>query len=258
MVLGVDSAQRKEHETMTQEKINIFRHYLAQVDALISAMDTSSSRPNTPDFQHVSYQAFSNQFNNIVKRLNAVLGGDHFGELKKYPHHTDLLVTQHKEIFDEIYTSALSLQAYLTHQVGRRASSPEIEVQHDSRKVFLVHGHDGEVKQTVARFLEKNGLKVIILDEIAGQGRTIIEKFEHHSSVGYAVVLMTPDDATGHPEGGASERRARQNVVFELGFFVGALKRGRVCVIVRGNVEQPSNYWGVEYIRWDGTRTGGS
>ena len=123
--------------------------------------------------------------------------------------------------------------------------------QHDARKVFLVHGHDGEVKQTVARFLEKNGLKVIILDEIAAQGRTIIEKFEQHSLVGYAVVLMTPDDATEPPEDGASERRARQNVVFELGFFVGALKRGRVCVIVRGNVEKPSNYWGVEYIPWD-------
>lgn len=124
-------------------------------------------------------------------------------------------------------------------------------VQHDARKVFLVHGHDGEVKQTVARFLEKNGLNVIILDEIAGQGRTIIEKFEQHSSVGYAVVLMTPDDATEHPEDGVSERRARQNVVFELGFFVGALERGRVCVIVRGNVDKPSNYWGVEYIPWD-------
>ena len=124
-------------------------------------------------------------------------------------------------------------------------------VQHDARKVFLVHGHDGEVKQTVARFLEHNGLKVVILDEIAGQGRTIIEKFEQHSSVGYAVVLMTPDDATERAGGGASQRRARQNVVFELGFFVGALKRGRVCVIVRGNVEKPSNYWGVEYIPWD-------
>lgn len=128
---------------------------------------------------------------------------------------------------------------------------PSGPIQHDSRKVFLVHGHDGEVKQTVARFLEKNGLNVIILDEIAGQGRTIIEKFEQHSSVGYAVVLMTPDDATEHPEDGASERRARQNVVFELGFFVGALERGRVCVIAKGDVKIPSNYWGVEYIPWD-------
>ena len=241
---------------MTQEKSNNFRFYLAQVDALISAMDTSSSRPNTPEhIQHVSYQAFSNQFNNIVRGLNAVLGRDHFSELGKYRHHADLLVTQHKAIFDEIYTSALSLQAYLTHQVRRPDNDGHVlsseSAQHDSRKVFLVHGHDGEVKQTVARFLEKNGLNVIILDEIAGQGRTIIEKFEQHSSVGYAVVLMTPDDATERSEGGASQRRARQNVVFELGFFVGTLKRGRVCVIARGNVEKPSNYWGVEYIPWD-------
>lgn len=134
-------------------------------------------------------------------------------------------------------------------RIGERV--PSRPVQHDSRKVFLVHGHDGEAKQTVARFLEKKGLEVVILDEIPGQGRTIIEKFEQHSSVGYAVVLMTPDDATERREGGAPERRARQNVVFELGFFVGTLKRGRVCVIARGNVEKPSNYWGVEYIPWD-------
>lgn len=124
-------------------------------------------------------------------------------------------------------------------------------VQHDSRKVFLVHGHDGEVKETVARFLEKKSLEVVILDEIAGKGRTIIEKFEEHSSVGYAVVLMTPDDSAKRRNGGLSKNRARQNVVFELGFFVGTLNRGRVCVIAKGDVEMHSNYWGVEYIPWD-------
>lgn len=133
---------------------------------------------------------------------------------------------------------------------GERVSSSG-PVQHDDQKVFLVHGHDGEVKETVARFLEKKKLEVVILDEIAGKGRTIIEKFEEHSSVSYAVVLMTPDDSTEPRKGGVPKSRARQNVVFELGFFVGALNRGRVCVIAKGNVEMHSNYWGVEYIPWD-------
>jgi predicted nucleotide-binding protein len=60
--------------------------------------------------------------------------------------------------------------------------------------VFVVHGHDGEAKQTLARFLEKLGLSTVILHEQADRGRTIIEKFEHHAAVGFAVVLLTPDD----------------------------------------------------------------
>ena len=125
-------------------------------------------------------------------------------------------------------------------------------VRPDSNKVFLVHGHDREVKETVARFLENKNLKVVILDEEPGQGRTIIEKFEDHSSaVSYAIVLMTPDDVAQCREGSALAHRARQNVVFELGFFVGVLKRRRVCVISKGDLEIPSDYWGVEYIPWD-------
>lgn len=135
----------------------------------------------------------------------------------------------------------------------RQETAPSSRLVHhpDSNKVFLVHGHDREVKETVARFLENKNLKVVILDEEPGQGRTIIEKFEAHSSVGYAVVLMTPDDAAECRGGGAPAHRARQNVVFELGFFVGVLKRRRVCVIAKGDLEIPSDYWGVEYIQWD-------
>ena len=131
------------------------------------------------------------------------------------------------------------------------ALSSKLNHHTDSGKVFLVHGHDREVRETVARFLENKGLKVVILDEEPSQGRTIIEKFEDHSSVGYAVVLMTPDDVAGCREGSAVAHRARQNVVFELGFFVGVLKRHRVCVIAKGDLEIPSDYWGVERIPWD-------
>lgn len=64
----------------------------------------------------------------------------------------------------------------------------------NNRKVFVVHGHDNEAKETVARFLAKLDLDPIILHEKESEGRTVIEKFEHHSDVGYAVVLVTPDD----------------------------------------------------------------
>lgn len=90
----------------------------------------------------------------------------------------------------------------------------------DSEKVFLVHGHDNELKETVARFLEKIGLIPIILHEQASKGQTIIEKFEEHSNVSYAIVLMTPDDVGNLKSNkGKLNQRARQNVIFELGYF---------------------------------------
>jgi Predicted nucleotide-binding protein containing TIR-like domain len=118
--------------------------------------------------------------------------------------------------------------------------------------VFVVHGHDGEVKVTVARFLLKLlGREPVILHEQPDRGRTIIEKFEQHAArAGCAVVLLTGDD-DGGPVGGSQQRRARQNVVFELGFFVGTLGRDRVIILYEPQVELPSDLDGVLYIELD-------
>jgi predicted nucleotide-binding protein len=116
-----------------------------------------------------------------------------------------------------------------------------------SRKVFIVHGHDGGAREAAARFLERAGLEPIILHEQASRGRTVIEKVEAHRDVAFAIVLLTPDDE-GCEKGGKPRPRARQNVVFELGYFVGVLGRNRVCALRRGDVEIPSDLTGVVYI----------
>ncbi len=82
------------------------------------------------------------------------------------------------------------------------------------------------------------------------KGRTIIEKIEAHGDVGFAVVLLTPDDE-GCPKGGKPEPRARQNVLLELGYFIGRLGRSRVCALKRGEVEIPSDFGGVVYETYD-------
>lgn len=121
-----------------------------------------------------------------------------------------------------------------------------------SNRVFLVHGRDNELKESTARFLEKIGLQPIILHEQTNQGRTIIEKFEDYSDVAFAVILMTPDDfggiASEKPE---LKKRARQNVVFELGYFLGKLGRKNVAALIKGDIELPSDYYGVIYIGLD-------
>ena len=121
------------------------------------------------------------------------------------------------------------------------------------RGVFVVHGRDEEAKLAVARFLDKLDLQPIILHERPNQGRTLIEKFEKNAGdVGFAVVLLTPDDE-GHlanrPE--EAKPRPRQNVILELGYFIGRLGRPRVCALHRGGVELPSDLHGIVYIAWE-------
>lgn len=128
-------------------------------------------------------------------------------------------------------------------------------------KVFIVHGHDDAIKNSVARFLEKLELDVVILHEQADKGKTIIEKLEANSSevdIGYAVVLLTPDDkgiSVAEIGNSKSQRdlqyRARQNVVFELGYFISKLGRERVRALYVEGVELPSDYKGVLYTKLD-------
>lgn len=120
-----------------------------------------------------------------------------------------------------------------------------------SNKIFIVHGHDGEARETVARFLEKMGLQAIILNEQANQGNSVIEKVEANGDVGFAVVLLTPDDM-GCSKGGEPKPRARQNVLLELGYFIGRLGRPKVCALKRGNLEIPSDFAGVVWEDMDG------
>ncbi len=141
--------------------------------------------------------------------------------------------------------------ASATKSVNRDGSSGKSS----GRDVFVVHGHDSEVKETVARFLEKLGLVPIILHEQPNEGRTIIEKFEVASGeVTFAVVLLTPDDLGGADADRKHLKlrpRGRQNVILELGYFMGRLGRSHVCAMYRGDLELPTDFQGVIYIPFD-------
>jgi predicted nucleotide-binding protein len=120
----------------------------------------------------------------------------------------------------------------------------------DHSKVFVVHGHDEGAREGVARFIESLGFRPIILNEMTNEGRTVIEKIEAHGDVGFAVVLLTPDDE-GRAKGGKLAPRARQNVILELGYFICRLGRSRICALKRGDVELPSDFGGVVYEPFD-------
>ncbi len=123
----------------------------------------------------------------------------------------------------------------------------------DNRNVFIVHGRDDGMREAVARFIGSIGFTPVILHEQANQGRTVIEKLESEGGgAGFAIVLLSPEDE-GCLKGERPTARARQNVLLELGYFIGTLGRRRVCALQRGELDVPSDFVGVVYERFDET-----
>ena len=138
------------------------------------------------------------------------------------------------------------LQSYLD-DLSDSDTNEGIRPPHNSKKVFIVHGHDGELKQAVARIIEKQGIEAIILSEQANKGRTIIEKFEDYSDVSGAICLFTADDYGRAKNNTTDNTRARQNVVLEAGYFMGKLGRNCVAILADKDIEMPSDLSGIVY-----------
>jgi predicted nucleotide-binding protein len=180
---------------------------------------------------------------NIKLSYGGYYGDDNKEEYLAYIEHLKLCIIQLKVIKQE-------MDNYLDDD---ETDAPQNKIHNNVKynKTFIVHGHDNEMLQTSARFIELFGIEVIILLEQEGRGKTIIEKLEKHSEVPFSIVLLTSDDVGKSIKDNELNPRARQNVIFELGFFVGKLGRNNVAVLYQEGVELPSDYTGVEYIKID-------
>jgi predicted nucleotide-binding protein len=170
----------------------------------------------------------------------------------------ELLSKQIEDLHDDVQhkirrLASLKEQLPLFEEPSTTPARPEQPSAEVETTVFVVHGHSEAFKQQVARFLGAvTDLEPVILHEQANSGRTIIEKFEDHAGrAAFAVVLLTGDDDGGIRGSGERRPRARQNVVFELGFFIAALGRSKVAVLHEEGVELPSDMSGVLYTPLD-------
>ena len=119
----------------------------------------------------------------------------------------------------------------------------------NSKNIFVIHGHNAAARSQLSALLSSFGLHPVVLVEESERGMTIIEKFEYHAPLcSFAFALLTPDDKAVESVGGDSHWRARQNVVFELGWFMAKLGRQRVVVLCQGEIEILSDLQGLIYI----------
>ncbi|MCB8884021.1 nucleotide-binding protein [Acidisoma cellulosilytica] len=194
-----------------------------ELGTVIQLVDRFSQEPREAiNFSYTFYNAGNNITNNVQRMV------------------AEVMIPFARDYIDYVKDRTGAVEATLIPQRKGPAA----------RKVFVVHGHDNGAKEAVARFLTKIDFEPIILHEQANRGLTIIEKIESHSDVGFAVILLTPDDV-GNSLKGAPQARARQNVILELGYFIGRLGRSRVCALKKESIEIPSDFEGVVYITFD-------
>ena len=164
--------------------------------------------------------------------------------------------TPHSAFADACVQGLKRAKAVLETYLTEFSDEEEIELTAnigDLSKVFIVHGHNGELRERVARIVERQGLKAIILNEQINQGKTIIEKLEKEGDAAGAVCLFTADDEGKPRTEQSTKARARQNVVFETGYFIGRLGRENVVILVDDDkeIEIPSDLQGVVYTGTD-------
>lgn len=172
------------------------------------------------------------------------------------------LAELHRDIDQRIHRldsiiERLELIPIAPHAATTTAADTRSSQATTNNRVFVVHGHDELAKANLEIFLTEIGLEPIVLHRQADAGLTIIEKFEKHSDVGYAFILLTADEMAylrSEEAKSDSERkkeyRARPNVIFEFGYFVGKLGRSKVCCLHKGDVTLPSDVHGMIYKKF--------
>lgn len=230
------------------EKIAVNHHYNADVSReLISVIDMYKRLDKSLKDTVYKFELDS-EYLEILNKCEPFLSGSGGSTIPKDFSKVDII--EIKPIFRLIHP----VQPTSKVPENKKSNIQSRIMKHEKNKVFIVHGHDNETKQEVARFIESIGLETIILHEQASRSMTIIEKIEHYSNeANFAVILYTPcDKGRGATETNIpAKNRARQNVVFEHGYLMARIGRGNVCALVKGEVETPSDISGVVYTPLD-------
>lgn len=256
--LEAAKAQRKKWNDHNEELLRrLFSSEVVLEDYNRSSMlDSSVMKASWANKISNFYDGISNNIEaleSIIKRLEFIPEKIIKSETQEKIKHriSDTISVVHGED-DETNKSTTEKPEFIPEKVIISKTQERYEPE-TSDTVFVVHGHDEESKVSVVRFIKKLGLKAVILHEQTNAGQNIIETFERNAAIsGYAVVILTPDDTGAlkeHPDD--ATLRERQNVIFGLGYFCGALGKANVSVLVKEGTEILCDDLGVAYTLMD-------
>jgi len=227
--------------------------------ALIIELETlvSCSKEDFSNEFWGSYEEYLNKYNVLLKDLQTL---GFYKELKFIEHvplsdqSFDSGFSKHEQAkLREITNASQVLLRKVKLLLSPPKSDTRLNSQVRSNKIIVVHGQDNEMKTDVTQTLQKLDLEPIIIHEKPSSEQNIIEKISDYAHVSFAVVLVSPDDQASPKETpDETKYRAKQNVIFELGYFLGRLGKQNVIAIYRKkkDFEIPNNYTGVLWIEY--------
>jgi predicted nucleotide-binding protein len=194
-------------------------------------------------FSYAVYKSISTAIDNDIYMRYCFGGGQYAKALEEF-----------QEVFYDYFAMAIEdiINAAKTESKNinsgwQRNQTSVGDHNHKEKMVFIIHGHDNYLKLQTQLLLERAKVEYIVLHEVLDKGRTIIDKLiDEGGRASYAIALLSPDDMV---ENGL--KRARQNVVFEIGYFMGKLGKSNVRLLKMDGVEIPSDLQGILYEEYD-------
>lgn len=247
---------RQEFKNTLQDRIQQGKDLLDQEIRTQADFDENRKKYHLWDDYNSEYlkQSFNNELNEYKSSYDQCADWVGFVGIRTRPESVQEKLANHKTKIEKKFDNLEKLYSKTDLLKSSIQSDPtslpsEIELSHN---IFIVHGHDDRAKLDVARTVTQIGLNPVILSEQANQGQTVIEKFEFHSNVGFAIIILTCDDLGKGKSESEEKYRARQNVILEMGYFIGKLGRAKVFPLYESGVELPSDLHGIVYVPLDG------
>jgi predicted nucleotide-binding protein len=248
LIKEIDKCILELHLTIRKKRITATRKAYVNLEGLINSLKLQ-----------LSTEFIEDNFTDLDRHMHFVgyyIKDRNFDWIKK--NFYDIQDVDFPKIKEEIIDHLVETQVNEQLKSGKKGNSSL------SKNIFIVHGSDHKPMKELKTILIEYGLNPIILHEQPSGSRTIVEKLEKYSDVGYAFVILTPDDIGGIKHNfdkflknwdlrliDKVEQRARQNVILEFGYFIGKLRRDRVCCLHQGKVGLPSDMHGIVYIPFE-------
>lgn len=193
---------------------------------------------NEPSQQYVSIKHYLEKQKQYVK----------FGPSFSYENENKINISLTPTAFEYLEELKKNAARKISVNSNNMQSSKTQEI--DKNKIFIVYGHDEDLRSKVEKFIKALGLTPVILSDKPNQGMTIIEKLRANSDVGFAIVLYTPDDSVKNVQNeNETYKQPRPNVIFEYGYFMGLLGRKKIALFIKDDVKGHTDIDGTGYIK---------
>jgi predicted nucleotide-binding protein len=231
-----------------KERVNI-------LETLYSLLDAGTNRSYHFDERHYIHDFGKIDINNFLADISYLNDKGYLYAQYIHPEVKSDLISLKLSKFgiEKVEKSRDETDKQMQEGIERMKIDPHTRslVENSKTDIFLVHGHNEMVKDDVELLLRRLHLEPIILDQKSNNGNTIIEKLENNANVKAAIILLTKDDIGKSIEENTPEGRARQNVIFEMGYFFGKLGRHGTIILKEEGVEIPSDIAGLVHIQLD-------